>query len=296
MPKCPHDAARSAVGHHEIAARQHLVLGDESFDPDVLRLRPERRGIDVLPNGDHDVDRHPTEPVEDPDQQLGHREDGAERAVDRRTRQFVMRRNGGSGAERERLWWQAGIGAPETRGEWREHEVAVEHPEIRVGRQPVLVAERLQRLGDDALAQKSSRREHEHADAWEPEPLGRDCSAEVDFVADDDVGSPRAGNLDDRGSVPPGALTSEVLAEIAILLLWIDPDQGRGLGRKAMPIAGRRRQGGSTWQSVARGQGSVETDYLNGEIVRIGRLYGVATPVNENIQARMRAAIRSHAL
>jgi 2-dehydropantoate 2-reductase len=61
---------------------------------------------------------------------------------------------------------------------------------------------------------------------------------------------------------------------------------------KAMPIAGRRRQGGSTWQSVARGQGSVETDYLNGEIVRIGRLYGVATPVNENIQARMRAAIR----
>ncbi|OZC73907.1 hypothetical protein CH251_12265 [Rhodococcus sp. 06-462-5] len=36
----------------------------------------------------------------------------------------------------------------------------------------------------------------------------------------------------------------------------------------------------STWQSVVRGS-SVETDYLNGEIVLLGRLHGIATPVNE---------------
>ena len=47
------------------------------------------------------------------------------------------------------------------------------------------------------------------------------------------------------------------------------------------PIDGRRRSGGSTWQSLAKGSGSTEADYLNGEIVLLGRLHGVPTPVNE---------------
>ena len=50
------------------------------------------------------------------------------------------------------------------------------------------------------------------------------------------------------------------------------------------PIAGKPRAGGSTWQSLARGTGSVETDHLNGEIVLLGRLHGVPTPVNEVLQ------------
>jgi 2-dehydropantoate 2-reductase len=45
-------------------------------------------------------------------------------------------------------------------------------------------------------------------------------------------------------------------------------------------IGGRPRGGGSTWQSVVRGTGSIEVDYLNGEIVLQGRLLGVPTPVN----------------
>ena len=39
--------------------------------------------------------------------------------------------------------------------------------------------------------------------------------------------------------------------------------------------------GGSTWQSLQRGVGAVETDYLTGEIVLLGRLHGVPTPANE---------------
>ena len=46
------------------------------------------------------------------------------------------------------------------------------------------------------------------------------------------------------------------------------------------PIDGQRRGGGSTWQSLARGADSVEADYLNGEIVLLGRLHDVPTPVN----------------
>ncbi|MCW2539998.1 MAG: 2-dehydropantoate 2-reductase [Frankiales bacterium] len=57
---------------------------------------------------------------------------------------------------------------------------------------------------------------------------------------------------------------------------------------QAVAIGDRPRQGGSTWQSIQRGQGSVETDFLNGEIARLGRLYGVPTPINVAIQAAMR--------
>lgn len=50
------------------------------------------------------------------------------------------------------------------------------------------------------------------------------------------------------------------------------------------PVAGSSREGGSSWQSLARGTYSIETDYLNGEVVLLGRLHGVATPVNALLQ------------
>jgi len=50
------------------------------------------------------------------------------------------------------------------------------------------------------------------------------------------------------------------------------------------PIPGRPRAAGSAWQSLARGTGSVEVDAINGEIVLLGRLHGVPTPVNALVQ------------
>ncbi|HZP57430.1 MAG TPA: 2-dehydropantoate 2-reductase [Dehalococcoidia bacterium] len=58
-------------------------------------------------------------------------------------------------------------------------------------------------------------------------------------------------------------------------------DARRRDAMREQPIAGRAREGGSSWQSLARGAGSIEADYLNGEIVLLGRLHGVPTPVNE---------------
>ena len=49
------------------------------------------------------------------------------------------------------------------------------------------------------------------------------------------------------------------------------------------PVDGRVRTGGSSWQSLSRGTGSVEADYLNGEIVLLGRLHGVPTPANATL-------------
>lgn len=56
---------------------------------------------------------------------------------------------------------------------------------------------------------------------------------------------------------------------------------GRWRRLDVQPIEGRPRAGSSTRQSFARGAAAVETDYLNGEISLIGRLHGVATPVND---------------
>lgn len=64
-----------------------------------------------------------------------------------------------------------------------------------------------------------------------------------------------------------------------------EEDAGR-LERQVQPrtIGGVERRGGSSWQSLERRLGTIETDYLNGEIVRIGRAHGVPTPVNALLQ------------
>ena len=61
----------------------------------------------------------------------------------------------------------------------------------------------------------------------------------------------------------------------------------------ALPINGVERQGGSTWQSLKRRAGSVEIDYLNGEICMLGRLHGVPTPVNALLQRLTNETLRS---
>ncbi|MGN6489607.1 MAG: ketopantoate reductase family protein [Devosia sp.] len=51
------------------------------------------------------------------------------------------------------------------------------------------------------------------------------------------------------------------------------------------PVEGVTRTGGSSVQSLKRGTGTIETDYLNGEIVLLGRLHGVPTPLNAALVA-----------
>ncbi len=65
----------------------------------------------------------------------------------------------------------------------------------------------------------------------------------------------------------------------------VDDDKARrGDVFQLRTVPGHERRGGSSWQSLARGLPTVETDYLTGEIVLLGRLNGVPTPVNELLQ------------
>ncbi|MGW1406568.1 ketopantoate reductase family protein [Streptomyces sp. NPDC002403] len=58
------------------------------------------------------------------------------------------------------------------------------------------------------------------------------------------------------------------------------------------PFDGSPRGGGSSWQSLCRGTGTIEADFLNGEIVLLGRLHGIPTPVNEVLRRTANAFAR----
>jgi 2-dehydropantoate 2-reductase len=71
----------------------------------------------------------------------------------------------------------------------------------------------------------------------------------------------------------------------------VEEDEANRIGRMQITqIPGIERGGGSSWQSLTRGTGSIEADYLNGEICLLGRLHGVPTPVNELLQRRANEA------
>lgn len=77
-----------------------------------------------------------------------------------------------------------------------------------------------------------------------------------------------------------------VLAAAGIDVASDAEDKARRAGvMQAQPIAGRKAAGNSSWQSLSRGTGSIESDYLNGEITLTARLAGAHAPVNAALQA-----------
>lgn len=92
----------------------------------------------------------------------------------------------------------------------------------------------------------------------------------------------------DFGSFP-GQLREEALACYAAAGIDVISDEESSRRREeagvgVVPVPGQPELAGSSWQSLYRGLGSIETDYLNGEIVLLGRLHGVPTPYNRALQ------------
>lgn len=92
----------------------------------------------------------------------------------------------------------------------------------------------------------------------------------------------------DQGRIPDALRSEAVQVFEAAGLAWqddvaIDPRR-RDLMRMD-ETNGPKRSGGSTLQSLLRKTGSLETDFMNGEIVLLGRLNGVPTPVNARAQS-----------
>jgi 2-dehydropantoate 2-reductase len=98
----------------------------------------------------------------------------------------------------------------------------------------------------------------------------------------------RRCELDDRARREGRA----VFAEAGLSCTTEAEDAGRRSVFDYQPIGGAWRPGGSTWQSLARGT-ALEVEYLNGEIVMLGRLHGVPTPVNEALLGVVTEAART---
>lgn len=68
----------------------------------------------------------------------------------------------------------------------------------------------------------------------------------------------------------------------------------RSKGPTLREVAGAEKViSNSTWQSLARNSGSIETDFLNGEIVRIAHSYGGNAPLNAALARLARDAAHS---
>jgi 2-dehydropantoate 2-reductase len=68
---------------------------------------------------------------------------------------------------------------------------------------------------------------------------------------------------------------------------WAPWPEVRARGEAVSPpraVHGSEHRFSSSWQSLERGTGRIEVDYLNGEVVLLGRLHGVPTPVNAGVQ------------
>jgi 2-dehydropantoate 2-reductase len=82
---------------------------------------------------------------------------------------------------------------------------------------------------------------------------------------------------------------SAVLRGAGIDFASVEEDRERRGERLTPRLA---RGGGSTWQSLRRGMGSLEADYLNGEIALLAREHGLESPVNELLQSAANEAAR----
>ncbi len=95
---------------------------------------------------------------------------------------------------------------------------------------------------------------------------------------------------------PRGGVADEILAELraegraclkALGIDWLGDEEMRARRKGVLEhgeIRGAARVGGSSIQSLIRGTGDIESDYLNGEIVELGRRHGVPTPANAVVQ------------
>ena len=91
------------------------------------------------------------------------------------------------------------------------------------------------------------------------------------------------------------ALDAEARTVLSAAHIEVTPDAeeraARSAGFTMHPVPGVPDDvGGSTWQSLQRGTGNVETDYLNGEIARIAHSIGQDAPLNARLASLVRQA------
>ncbi|WP_250305774.1 ketopantoate reductase family protein [Streptomyces sp. A 4/2] len=123
---------------------------------------------------------------------------------------------------------------------------------------------------------------------WKYAKLLSNLGNSIQAVCGSDPGEVRAGLA--RQVVAEG----EAVYAAAGIEAASTEEQQRARGEKIVlqPLEGQPHAGGSSWQSLSRGTGTIEADFLNGEISLLGRMHGVPTPVNDVLQRTANAFAR----
>jgi 2-dehydropantoate 2-reductase len=149
---------------------------------------------------------------------------------------------------------------------------------LDLGRAPDGVDERAQRIAADIAASGFACEARPDIMRWKYAKLISNVGNAVQALFGPGA---RGSDFDERAR----AETHACYAAAAIDFTPADETTARhSLMSPLRPVAGQPHTGGSSWQSLARQAGSIESDYLNGEIVLLGRLHGVPTPVNEALR------------
>jgi 2-dehydropantoate 2-reductase len=148
---------------------------------------------------------------------------------------------------------------------------------LDIGCYPSGVDARAEQIAADFTAAKLLSRADPHVMRLKYTKLLSNLGNAIQAITGEMRGSPRFHELAAR-------LRAEAEAVYAAAGIAYTPEEEYNARVRAYytisPIDGVPRGGSSTWQSLMRGLGSVETDYLNGEIVLLGKLHGVPTPLN----------------
>jgi 2-dehydropantoate 2-reductase len=81
-----------------------------------------------------------------------------------------------------------------------------------------------------------------------------------------------------------GAVRAEAMSILdAVGIAYASDEEDAERRGEVLQVRGVRG-GGSSWQSLTRGTGSIETDFINGEIVLLAREHGLDAPYNVNAQ------------
>ncbi len=115
--------------------------------------------------------------------------------------------------------------------------------------------------------------------AWKHRKLMNNLGYAVQACCGD---GPGTAELSERARAEGEAVL--VAAGIPVVTAEEDRARRKGIVRLGQ-VRGRPRAGDSSWQSLTRGTGGIESDYLNGEVVLLGRKHGVPTPANELLRA-----------
>jgi 2-dehydropantoate 2-reductase len=83
------------------------------------------------------------------------------------------------------------------------------------------------------------------------------------------------------------------VAGIEVAPVELDAERQAAVGPYRL-VGGHDLTGGSSWQSLERNAGNIEADWLNGEIVLLGRLHEVPTPVNALLQVTANRMATEH--